>query len=103
MAPISPHSDYRYLGFPRDKIRQRESVQRVEQYKHQFLSWETALTAARRFSNGRECVAGEGSSHILSRQPQVQGAYNLYFWVKVEGEPQEWVVRFPLKGPVTRR
>lgn len=100
-APLSQDSDYRYLGISHDKILRRESEDCVQQYKFEYLGWETALSAARKFSNGRLCVAGEGAGKGLARQPQVQGSFNCCFWVQVEGEPQQWVVRFPLKGVVS--
>ena len=46
-------------------------------------------------------MVGEGAGTGLARQPQVQGAFNCCFWVQVEGEAQQWVVRFPLKGVVS--
>src|SRR5947207_1941285 len=100
-APICQRSDYRNLGIAFDELLRRESADHVERYKLECLGWETALSAARRFSNGRLCVAGEGAGMGLARQPQVQGAFNCCFWVQVEGEPQQWVVRFPLKGVVS--
>jgi Phosphotransferase enzyme family len=99
--PIFQRSDYRYLGIGQDKILRRESAERVERYKLESLGWEMALSAARKLSNGKPCVAGEGSGTGLARQPQVQGAFNCCFWVQVEGESQQWVVRFPLKGAVS--
>lgn len=92
---------YRFLGIPRDKLARKESADRSERYKLESLSWETALAAARKFSNGRPCAAGEGAGSGLQRVPEVQGGYNLCFWVQVEGESQQWVVRFPLKGLVS--
>src|SRR5947207_12445844 len=100
-APICQRSEYRNLGIAFDELLRRESADRVERYKLECLGWETALSAARKFSNGRPCVAGEGSGAGVSRQPQLQGAFNSCFWVQVEDEPQQWVVRFPLKGVVS--
>src|SRR2546423_2674813 len=97
MAPISERSDYRHLGIAFDELLRRESADRVERYKLECLGWETALSAARKFSNGRPCVAGEGSGAGVSRQPQLQGAFNSCFWVPVEDETQQWDVRFPLQ------
>ena len=95
---ITQRTDYPYLGMHHNEILRKQSAARVAQYKLEILGWETALSAAKKFSNGKVCSIGQGSGLGLSRQPQVQGTFNLCFWIQVEGESRQWVVRFPLKG-----
>jgi len=70
----------------------------VEHYRSETLGWETALSAAKRFSKGKSCAMGQGTGVDGSREPEIGGTFNHCYWVRVEGVCQEWVVRFPLKG-----
>src|SRR5277367_1309063 len=100
--PSSPGSTaktyYRFLGMPHNDILRGQSTIRVEQYKSEALGWKTALLAAKRFSGGRHCVMGQGTGLGGSRTPEIQGTFNICYWVQVDGLSSEWVVRFPLKG-----
>ena len=89
--------DYRYLGMEPNEILREESNARVDQFKRD-VSWKTALRAAETFSNGRNCSNGRGIRMGNVINSKVQGTFNLCYWVQVEGESTEWVVRFPIRG-----
>src|SRR5206468_2077404 len=57
------------------------------------LTLSLALKVARKFSNG--AVVKEGQGWIDKKW---QGTFNVCYWVAVEGQSQQWVVRFPLLG-----
>jgi aminoglycoside phosphotransferase (APT) family kinase protein len=95
-------TDYPYLGMLRNEILRRQSTTLIEQYKREVLGWDTALSAAKKFSKGKACSMGQGTGVEGSRVPEIGGTYNLCYWVRVEGVSGEWVVRFPLMGITCR-
>lgn len=90
--------DYRYLGREHDEILRRQESHRVERYKRDRLGWQTALAAAQKFSDGKVCCKGEGSGRVGEREREVEGEFNICYWVQVKGIKGEWVVRFPKFG-----
>src|SRR5947207_7356141 len=88
---------YGFVGMEHNEILRRQSEARVKRYKSETLGWTTALEAARKFSNGKQCSRGKGTG--LKLEAEVTGTFNTCYWVDVEGT--EWVVRFPLMGVVS--
>jgi aminoglycoside phosphotransferase (APT) family kinase protein len=98
LLTMATKTDYRYLGMPYNDLLRKRSEALVDQYKRNHLGWQTALLAGKKFSAGRVCSQGEGTGLDRSKQVEIEGGFNLCYWIQVEGESGQWVVRFPLKG-----
>lgn len=78
-----------------DRLVRAQIQKNVDSFLEHTITWTAALNAASRFSNGGRCLKGKGIAKGGSRK---RGSFNMCYWVNVEGQPSEWVVRFPLLG-----
>jgi len=79
----------------------RAQIQKkVDSSLEHAITWTAALNVASRFSNGARCLEGKGIGTGIGKGigPTARGSFNICYWVRVEGHPCEWVVRFPLLG-----
>ena len=84
------YGPFNFLGFDFDAISRA-----AEKYAH---TWDQAIAAASRFSEGRACTVGIGPKGEPSKsgpESTREGSFNICYWVKVDGNQTEWVVRFP--------
>jgi hypothetical protein len=78
-----------------DDLRRAKLTSEVSANIESSLTLSLALRAAARFSEGAVVTEGEG---LLGKT--AKGTFNICYWVRVEGLPEQWVVRFPLVGMV---
>jgi hypothetical protein len=78
-----------------DKLVRAQIQKTVESFLEHTITWVAALNAASKFSNGARCLEGKGIAKWGGRK---RGSFNMCYWVNVEGQHCEWVVRFPLLG-----
>ena len=95
---------FAFLGMDFDETHRSQQATLIELSKTTIFTWESALLAASRFSQGRTCSPGTGSkgeSKSFPAESQREGSFNICFWIKVEGSNIQWVVRFP--KPIARK
>jgi hypothetical protein len=87
-----------FLGMDFDDIRRKKEKCILEVSNANRLTWETALSAVSRFSEGRACSKGKGTKQESENFPpesRREGSFNICYWVNIEGIDTQWVVRFP--------
>src|ERR1700738_1442809 len=89
---------FSFLGMDFDNLHRVQQDIVVEASKGTRITWESALRAASRFTEGRACLPGKGSegeAAIYPVESRKEGSFNICFWVSIEGSDTRWVVRFP--------